>query len=91
LVDSYQNLKDGDGANKLYLSLLKKQIKDLLFFNRPWPIRIWMWSAVACFIFYLIKYSLVDVPQVTMVDTVLMTYGIGSLAIYVLIFGFDWS
>ena len=26
-------------------------MKDILFLNRSWPVRIWMWSAVLCLVF----------------------------------------
>jgi hypothetical protein len=50
-----------------------------------------MWSAILCLIFYLVKYSLVSTPAPTLIDMGLMAYGVGSLAVYLLIFGFDWS
>ena len=65
--------------------------KKLLFLHKSWIIRIWMWSAIGCVIFYLIKFSIIENAVPSLVDMSLMAYGIGSLAIYVLIYGFDWS
>ncbi|MCK5101659.1 MAG: hypothetical protein KAR17_02550 [Cyclobacteriaceae bacterium] len=65
--------------------------KKLLFLNKSWPIRIWMWSAIISMIFYLVKFSIITNPIPTELDMIFMTYGLGSIAIYVLIFGFDWS
>ena len=50
-----------------------------------------MWSAIACLTFYLIKFSIDDNPAPSMADMILMTYGIGSIAAFVLIFEFDWT
>jgi hypothetical protein len=65
--------------------------KKLFLLDKSWPMRIWMWSAILCVIFYLIKFSWIENPVPTVVDMSLMAYGLGSVAIYVLIFGFDWS
>ena len=50
-----------------------------------------MWSAIACLIFYLIKFSGDDISAPSMTDMILMVYGIGSIAAFVLIFEFDWT
>jgi len=50
-----------------------------------------MWTAILCVLFYLIKFSIVSDPVPTVFDMILMAYGLGSIAIYVLIYGFDWS
>jgi hypothetical protein len=50
-----------------------------------------MWSAIGCLVFYLIKYNFIENPVPTDLDMILMAYGLGSIAAYVLIFGFDWS
>ena len=65
--------------------------KKLLFLNKPLPIRLWMWSAAGCVIFYLLKFSFVEKVEASEIDMILMAYGIGSIAIFVLIFEFDWS
>ena len=65
--------------------------KKLFFLNVSWPIRIWMWSAVICIFFYLVKFTFVANPIPTELDMILMAYGLGSIAVYVLIFGFDWT
>jgi len=50
-----------------------------------------MWSAILCVIFYLIKFGIGTAPVPTELDMILMAYGLGSIAVFVLIFGFDWS
>ncbi len=42
-------------------------------------------------IYYLIRYSIEQAPKPTLFDMGIMAYGVGSLAVYVLIYGFDWS
>jgi hypothetical protein len=50
-----------------------------------------MWTAVLCLVFYLIKYVIESSPSPSLFDMGLMAYGVGSLAVFVLIYGFDWS
>jgi hypothetical protein len=70
---------------------MDERLKKLFFLNQKWPIRIWIWSAIACVIFYLAKFTFIAEPVPTELDMILMAYGVGSIAVYVLIFGFDWS
>ncbi len=71
--------------------ILNDNWKYILFLNRPWPVRIWMWSAMCCVGFYLIKFSIIDQPIPSVLDMVLMAYGLGSIGVYVLVYEFDWS
>jgi hypothetical protein len=50
-----------------------------------------MWTAICCVLFYLVKYNIDEDPVPTEWDMILMAYGLGSIAVYVLINGFDWS
>ncbi len=69
----------------------KTNWKKLLFLDKSWPMRIWMWSAVLCLLYYLIKFELPGNVAMSEWDLYIVAYGMGSLAIYLLIFGFDWS
>jgi len=72
-------------------TVLNNNLKNIFFLNRSWPIRIWMWSAILCVFIYLIKFTVMDNPVTTEFDMIFMTYGLGSIAAFVLIYGFDWS
>jgi hypothetical protein len=50
-----------------------------------------MWSAIGCLSFYLIKSAFIPNPIPGLWDMIFMAYGLGSIATFLLIYGFDWS
>jgi len=70
---------------------LNKFLKQFLFPGKPLPLKIWLWSAMACVAFLLVKSFIVPASESNVFDLALMAYGAGSLALYLLIYGFDWS
>lgn len=53
--------------------------------------KLWLWSAMACVAYLLVKSYIVPPSATNITDLILMAYGAGSLALYLLIYGFDWS
>jgi hypothetical protein len=77
--------------NKNSKSPALKVLKELLFLKRSWPIRIWMWVAILSLIVFLTKHMLSFSGLNALFEMVLLAFGLGSLAMYVLVYGFDWS
>jgi hypothetical protein len=77
--------------NKNSKSPALKVLKELLFLKRSWPIRIWMWAAILSLIVFLTKHMLSLSGLNALFEMVLLAFGLGSLAMYVLVYGFDWS
>ncbi|MDZ7608764.1 MAG: hypothetical protein U5K79_24980 [Cyclobacteriaceae bacterium] len=68
-----------------------KFLKQFLFPGKPLAIKIWLWSAMACVAFLLVKSFFAPASASNVSDLILMAYGAGSLGFYLLVFGFDWS
>lgn len=62
-----------------------------LLLHRPLPIRLWMWTAIPALGYSVFKKLVLSASQTGLFDTVIMAYGMASLAIYVLVYGFDWK
>jgi hypothetical protein len=65
--------------------------KNWILWHRPLPVRLWMWTAILALGYSVAKKLVLTAPQTGLFDTVIMAYGMASLAIYVLIYGFDWK
>jgi hypothetical protein len=70
---------------------MKRLIKKVLFLQRSWPVRIWMWSAILCLLYYLFVALTTNRYLQNERDIYFMAYGLASSAIYLLIYGFDWK
>lgn len=70
---------------------LKKIFSTVLFMDKPPLVRIWMWSAILCLIYYLFVALTTNQYVQNEWDIYIMAYGLGSTAMYVLIYGFDWK
>lgn len=63
----------------------------ILFSDRPLWVRIWIISGILCAAFYIAKSSFFPAKAQTELDMYIATFGLGSIALYVLIYGFDWK
>jgi hypothetical protein len=50
-----------------------------------------MLTGIAAAAYYIIKSSFYPAEQQTVWDLYLAAYGLGTIALYVLIYGFDWK
>jgi hypothetical protein len=66
-------------------------LRILLFRNRPLGVRIWIWTALVATAYPLLNALFRGEQNAGTMDAVFMAYGIGSLAIYLFIYGFDWK
>ena len=70
---------------------LKNLLDKVFFMDKPLSVRIWMWSAILCLVYYLIVALTTNQYIQNVRDIYIMAYGLASTAIYVLIYGFDWK
>ena len=66
-------------------------LRILLFLNRPPGVRIWVWTAIVATAYPILNALFRGAQNTGTMDALFMAYGIGSLAIYLLIYGFDWK
>lgn len=70
---------------------MNKYLKILLFFDKPLPVRVWMWTAIMALLYYLAAALAKGRYLTDVIDIYVMAYGLFSVAIYMLIYGFDWK
>ena len=70
---------------------LKNLLNKIIFLDKPVFVRIWMWSAIICLIYYFVVALSTNRYVQNERDIYVMAYGLASTALYILIYGFDWK
>ena len=70
---------------------LKNILRKVLFMDKPVLVRVWLWSAILCLIYYLFVAVTTNQYIQNVRDIYIMAYGLASMAVYLLIYGFDWT
>jgi hypothetical protein len=64
--------------------------KKITFAHRPLWVRIWIFSGVLAILYYIIVSNTYPAGRLTVRDMAILAYGMGSLALYLLIYEFKW-
>jgi hypothetical protein len=70
---------------------MKNPLKSLLFSDKPLAVRIWMWTAILALLYYLTAALVKGRYLQDVRDIYVMAYGLFSVAVYLLVFAFDWK
>lgn len=65
--------------------------KKITFAHRPLWVRIWIFSSLMAMTYYVIVSNINPVGRLTVKDISILAYGMGSLALYLLIYEFKWK
>ncbi|HBH25711.1 MAG TPA: hypothetical protein DDY13_20130 [Cytophagales bacterium] len=67
-------------------------LKKIFLFDKPVLIRVWQLTAILAVLYYIIKSEFnLAFHQSNELDLITLAYGAGSLAILLMIYGFDWD
>ena len=71
--------------------MAKKTNKYLFLKHKPWWVKLWFFSGLAALLYYLLKSYFTEMTKLNTADAIIMGYGMFSLALFVLIYGFNWK
>lgn len=65
--------------------------KKATFAHRPLLVRLWILSGVLAILYYIFRSNLFPADHITTMNISILAYGMGSLALYLLIYEFKWK
>ncbi len=65
--------------------------RKVTFAHRPLMVRLWILSGVMAMLYYIYRSNLFPAGRLTTLDISILAFGMGSLALYILIYEFKWK